>query len=127
MSTLNEDFDLEKELKSCKWIVDKIKRLEYYRQNLYAALCNNEFQKIETWNILKDRVWSCSWRYAGGIIADIYGSGDYLDYYCSGIVTQDEKGHNFVQESIITDEIAQDLKSIGWACVTKDVFPDFLI
>jgi hypothetical protein len=123
MQTPNEEFDLEKELGACKWILAKVKRSDCYRQNLYAALCNNEFQKIDTWNILKDKVWSCSWRYAGELVARLYGYGDYMDYYCSGMLTDvsSERAENtFVNESVITEEIAQDFKDLGWVCVTKD-------
>ena len=66
-----------------------------YAQNLYAALCNMQWQPIDIWPILKNEVWSCSWRHAGGIIADIRNSlpanpdgsttEEYIDWYCSGI------------------------------------------
>ena len=79
------EHDLETDLSKTSWIVDKIRNDDSYAQNLYAALCNNQFQKSEIWPILKDEVWSCSWRYAGGVIADIREQGDYMDWYCSGM------------------------------------------
>ena len=76
---------MEYAIKNSAWMCEKIKSSDIYAQNLYAALCNNEFQKIDVLPILKDERWSCSWRYAGGIIADIQEKGDYIDWYCSGI------------------------------------------
>ena len=39
--------NLEYDLRSTKWICDSAKNTKTYAQNLYAALCNNEFQKNE--------------------------------------------------------------------------------
>ena len=119
----HKHYNLELELQSCDWIVEKIKTNESYAQNLYAALCNNQFIKNEVISILKEDVWFCTWRYAGGIIADIKGHGDYLDYYCSGIgnVSYDTKADElafrtkqYVPEGEITDEIRNDLFKLGW-------------
>ena len=118
--------NLEFDLLSAEWIVEKVKTNESYAQNLYAALCNNQFLKNEVITILKDEVWSCTWRYAGGIIADIKGTGDYLDYYCSGIgnVSYDSKADElafrtkqYVPEGEITDEIKKDLFKLGWIII----------
>lgn len=126
--------NLEYDLRSTKWICDKVKAREEYAQNLYAAMCNNEFQKLDVWQILKDTKYSCSWRYAGGIIADMQEKGDYIDWYCSGIKggaseaelaamtdEQREKYHwmdqHFVGESVVTDEIRADLTLLGWAVI----------
>ena len=114
--------NLEYDLRSSEYITEKCK-VNIYAQNLYAALCNNDFMRNEVWPILKEETWSCSWRYAGGIIADIQQCGDYLDWYCSGIsttstdmggtVTNDiTKG--YVGEGVITDEIRDDLLILGW-------------
>jgi len=110
---------MEYAIKNSAWMCKKIKSSDTYAQNLYAALCNNEFQKIDVLPILKDERWSCSWRYAGGIIADIQEKGDYIDWYCSGIhlldVDDDSKGtSSVVPEGKITQEIKDDLKFIGW-------------
>lgn len=121
--------DLEKDLHSCPWIVEKVKNSESYAQNLYAALCNNQFIKNEVIDILKNEKWTCSWRYSGGIIADIRNEGDYMDWYCSGIRNTGDDGQsidvpfklkNYVSESVVTDEIREDLKKIGWFVVTDD-------
>jgi hypothetical protein len=93
-----------------------------YAQNLYAALCNNQFQKNEVITILEDQRWSCSWRYAGGIISDIQGKGNYIDWYCSGILYIDvsENTHSdYVSEGTVTEEIINDLKLIGWKLIEE--------
>jgi hypothetical protein len=107
--------NLEYDLRSNEHIAEKCKN-EGYAQNLYAALCNNEFMRNEMWPILKGETWHCSWRYAGGIIADILQRGDYMDWYCSGI-GENDKG--YVPESEVTDEIREDLLSIGWLVCPK--------
>lgn len=120
-------FNLEQELASSSYISEKVKNSDSYAQNLYAALCNNQFIKNEVITILKEEAWSCTWRYAGGIIADIKGHGDYLDYYCSGIanVSYDTKADElsfrtkqYVPEGEITDEIKNDLFKLGWLILT---------
>ena len=63
--------DMEWDLRTTPWILDKVRNSETYAQNLYAAICNNEFQKMAVFPILADKTCSYSWRYAGGIIADM--------------------------------------------------------
>ena len=72
-------------MRTSKVMVEKVRSREEYAQNLYAALCNNTFQQNEVWPRLTGTTWSCSWRSSGGIVADMRGSGDYIDWYCSGI------------------------------------------
>ena len=132
--------NLEYDLRSTKWICDKVKANEAYAQNLYAAMCNNEFQRNETWPVLSDQRWSCSWRYAGGIVADMREEGDYIDWYCSGIqghISDEEFSNltklqqeqflyaknNFVGECVVTEEVEADLLQLGWI-VIKDSFGD---
>jgi len=128
--------NMEYDLRSTDWILDKVRASEVYAQNLYAAMCNNEFQKLDVMPILKDEKWSCSWRYAGGIIADMRQSGDYIDWYCSGIkgnmyndsdveLTEEMQQRltiteQFVGESYVTEEIRSDLKRLGWIVVDYD-------
>jgi len=115
--------NLEYDLRSTEWICEKVRASEIYAQNLYAAICNNDFLKRETWPILKDERWSCSWRYAGGIIADMREEGDYIDWYCSGITGDDDYNTELkegrVPESVVTEEIENDLYKLGWL-VIKD-------
>jgi len=130
--------NLEYDLRTTDWILQKVRNSQLYAQNLYAALCNNSFQRNAVWPILKDEQWSCSWRYAGGIIADMREEGDYMDWYCSGIrdtltdptetelnswTDQRRNDYNtiykfFVNESVVTDEIRNDLLELGWIIVT---------
>jgi len=121
--------NLEYDLRSAKWICDKVKASESYAQNLYAAMCNNDFQKLDTWPILTDKRWSCSWRYAGGIIADMREHGDYIDWYCSGIKgnidlgggVEEDSHPTWVNESVVTDEIRDDLKRLGWIVIEDNI------
>jgi hypothetical protein len=120
------DYNLEEDIRACAWMLQKVQDRETYAQNLYAAMCNNVFQKNEVWPRLKDEYWSCSWRYAGGIVAELRGQGDYIDWYCSGMGSGlgngDETGtKGYVGESTVTDEIRQDLFAIGW---TVEPYPD---
>jgi hypothetical protein len=122
--------NLEYDLRSTEWILEKVRRNDVYAQHLYAAMCNNEFIKREMWPILKDQRWSCSWRHAGGIIADMQQKGDYIDWYCSGIRNdgyQDDldsvKPNQHVSEGLVTEEIESDLFKLGWLVVpeSKDI------
>lgn len=90
-----------------------------YAQNLYAALCNTEWQKNEVMPLLKNQRWYCTWRSAGGIVADLRKDGDYLDWYCSGmgdgLGNGDPQGdRGYQSEGTVTEEITQDLAAIGW-------------
>lgn len=115
--------NLEYDLRSSDWICAKVKEDEHYAQNLYAAMCNNSFQKLDVVPILKEERWSCSWRFAGGIIADMREEGDYIDWYCSGIRDDYEDSNNgrkYVSECVVTDEIREDLKRLGWIVIEDD-------
>lgn len=118
--------NLEYDLRSNNWILEKVRTDKTYAQNLYAALCNNDFQRLDVMSILTDQLWSCSWRYAGGIIANMRQEGDYIDWYCSGIRDLGDDGESidslydkrrYVHESFVTDEIKQDLLKLGWRVV----------
>jgi hypothetical protein len=119
--------NMEYDLRSSSELCDKVKASDTYAQNLYAAMCNMQFQKLDVMPILKDEFWSCSWRYSGGIVADMREQGDYIDWYCSGmggLSTYDVKEGEeymdkmkYVPESVVTDEIKKDLKTLGWVPV----------
>lgn len=130
--------NLEYDLRSTKWICDKAKAREEYAQHIYAALCNQDWQKNDVWPLLKGQTYSCSWRYAGGIVADMIEQGDYIDWYCSGIKggagdedlaklsdEDREKYHwmdkHFVSEGYVTDEIREDFFKLGWIPVDDRV------
>ena len=134
--------NMEYDLRTTQWMLHKVRSNEVYAQNLYAAMCNNDFKKLEyddtpdnVVQVLRDGpiMWSCSWRYAGGIIADMREEGDYIDWYCSGInreyteeeledMTEEQRDRchlvaSFVSESVVTDEISADLLKLGWRVV----------
>ena len=125
-----QENNMEYDLRSTQWILDKVRASDSYAQNLYAAMCNMQFVKLAVMPILTDQRWSCSWRHSGGIIADMRGEGDYIDWYCSGIgnevtdqeymdMTQEQKAHyesirRYVPEGTVTDEIRDDLERLGW-------------
>jgi len=123
--------NMEYDLRTTDWILEKVRESGVYAQNLYAAMCNRDFIKHDVMPILKNQRWSCSWRYAGGIIADMCQQGDYIDWYCSGIrqdpLTEEEfqklsleeqarvkELDAYVPESVVTDEIRKDLFRLGW-------------
>jgi hypothetical protein len=116
--------NLEHDITAAGWFCEKVRTSDAYAQNLYAAMCNMRFMKLDVVPILKEDYWSASWRYAGGIVSRIQGKGDYMDWYCSGmggLATHDiEEGDaymakmQYVPEGTVTDEIREDLKKIGW-------------
>lgn len=126
--TKQHENNLEYDLRTTSWICDKAKASESYAQNIYAALCNQLWQKNDVWPLLKGETWSCTWRYAGGIVADMVEKGDYIDWYCSGIGGPDGGGSEvdtemdaaalaqqlFVPEGTVTDEIREDFFKLGW-------------
>jgi len=100
------NYNLEDDLLKSKNIIDKCKKSKSYAQNLYAAMCNTTFFK-------DGQEWSCSWRHSGSIVAAILGEGCYMDWYCSGMATNNLEG--YVEESRVTQEIAKDLLELGWS------------
>jgi hypothetical protein len=109
--------NLEYDLRSTDWIFEKARASDDYAQNIYAALCNNDFMKLAVVPILKEETWSCSWRHAGGIVADMLGKGDYIDWYCSGISDGGNRTNGYVPESVVTIEVREDLKKLGWIII----------
>lgn len=115
---------LERDLYQSKYILDKAAGNDTYCQNLYAALCNNNFQKLEVEPILTNDLWYCSWRYAGGIASKLFnnmGMEDYMQYYCMGMAVEESNG--YVSEDTVTDEIRADLLNIGWVVVIDNRQP----
>ena len=119
--------NMEYDLRASKEMCDKVKASDNYAQNLYAAMCNMTWQSREFWQEMKGEVWSCSWRHSGGIVADMQETGDYIDWYCSGIgnkekgfgldgyePTPDPEGRDYVPEGVVTEEIELDLNRLGW-------------
>jgi hypothetical protein len=138
--------DLEKELIVSTNICEKC-FTESYAQNLYAALCNTVWQAFDVLPILKNETWSCSWRHSGAIVAHIRNmiipgasNETYIDWYCSGMAVDvsmvgagtdmanqsyellNTSSHvsQYVPEGVVTDEIREDLKNLGWKEVTEE-------
>ena len=103
--------NLEWDLRTSDKICAKVKDDEYAKK-LYAALCNTDWLRTELIPLLRQSpekdFWGCSWRYAGGIIADMRQEGDYIDWYCSG------------NEGYIDPEVSEDLKELGWQGIDSE-------
>ena len=104
MNSAYMKYNLDLDLITSEYIENKCKNA-IYAQNLYAAMCNNRFEKAGL-------EWTTSWRGAGGIIADMRNRReDYMDWYCTGIYLDE---HGYVSEGTVTEEIAMDLFRLGW-------------
>lgn len=115
--------DLELELKDNAAVCQRIADNEVFAQHVYAALCNQQFYpqgEPQT----EDTVFSCTWRYAGEVIANIRNhyyhepqntgiEEDYLHWYCSGMGFLD----GAVEEGVVTDEVRQVFHEMGWDIV----------
>jgi hypothetical protein len=128
--------NMEYDLRSTAWILEKARTRESYAQNLYAAMCNMRFVRKELFPYLRQDpdkdLWSASWRSAGGIVADMRQQGDYMDWYCSGMgglnreFDGDETNEQwqirtgYVSEGVVTEEIEADLLKLGWIPVPWD-------
>lgn len=117
--------NLEYDLRTNDLMLKKVRNSDQYAQNLYAALCNMQYVKLDVIPVLKEQYWSCSWRHAGGIVADMQEKGDYINWYCSGIGdglgNGDPNGiKGYVPEGSVTNEIKEDLKQLGWCPVEWD-------
>ena len=108
---INLEFDIDESPEVIKAVED-----DTIAQKLYAALCNMQWEKnsaeTEEDKIIRklkgeERLWSCSWRYAGGLVADLRNnnynkSEDYMEYYCTG------------NEGVVAPEILELLGKLGW-------------
>lgn len=89
-----KESNFEKEIQV---LVPKLEN-DKYAQAFYAALCNIEWKKLNT-----NYIYSCSWRYAGGLVANMRYKGEsYLDFYCSG------------GEGVVEEYIERDLNVLGY-------------
>jgi hypothetical protein len=126
---------MEYDMRVCDWMLTKVRATDTYAQNLYAAMCNNDFIKLDVVPILRQDpdkdYWSASWRSAGGIVANMRQEGDYIDWYCSGIGDglgngDSDRTKGYVPEGQITDEIRNDLQRLGWAIVPGGDWEKFI-
>jgi len=94
----------EEDIQSLKERVVK----EYgFATDLYNALCNMQWQNKEN---PKD-IYSCSWRYAGGLVAEMkenYEPMNYMEFYCSGY------------EGQVSEEVEEELDKLGWKPLPYD-------
>lgn len=118
--TMNEH-DLAEDMATSLEMLSKVKSIAY-AQNLYAAMCNQEWQKQEVFPILSDSTWLVSWRTAGTIVANLRAAGEgYMHFFCSGIQDNDVLlFEGFVVEGTITDEIQDDLSKLNWYPINNE-------
>jgi len=62
---------------------------------LYGALCNTTWRHVAT-----GTVWHCSWRHAGSIVAMLRCEGDYMDWYCS--------------MGLVDEQVLAEINALGW-------------
>lgn len=89
--------DLERDLHLSRHIRHLVGGSELFATLLYGALCNTTWRHKATGTL-----WSCSWRHAGGVVADLRGEGDYLDWYCS------------TGEGLVDDQVLAEIEALGW-------------
>lgn len=95
--------DLEHDLTRNVDVCTKLQQSPELAHALYAALCNNQFRHASM--SVDHESWSCTWRYAGGLVAGLVDPThqDYLDYYCNG------------NEGYVSPEIETMLHEMGWS------------
>lgn len=84
-----------------------------FPQRVYNALCNRGWRRIEPSGYpAAARAYTCSWRYAGGLAADLAhgarGEGNYMEYYCSG------------NEGAVDEAVETALNCKGWKSCSHD-------
>ena len=84
---------------------ERIKTDDKFCTELWSALANVEWIRLEDGEIE-----SYSFRAAGGLIAEIRGSGSYMDWYCCG------------PYAVVSEEIWRTLRKAGWHYInTPDI------
>lgn len=96
--------NLEMELYRNVNLCERAKKDLPFAQNLYAAMCNMAWKKDEV-------ISYTSWRSAGSIVATMREEGDYMDWYCSGMIPDADDN---VEEGTVTREIEEILNEMGW-------------
>lgn len=110
--------DLFEEMFKDGIVIQYLKDVEIAK-DFYRALCNTKWYTKEWFPAPEDEriisklkgeekpYWSCSWRVAGGYIAEIRNhyyntTDDYIDFYCSG------------NEGIVTGLVIECFDRMGW-------------
>ena len=88
--------DLERDL-GLSPRIRRLVRSELFATLLYGALCNTVWRHKAT-----GTPWRCSWRHAGGVVAGLRCSGDYLDWYCS------------TGEGLVDVQVLAEFSVLGW-------------
>lgn len=112
-----ETRDLSEEMRRDRIVIDYL-RDRAIATDFYSALCNVDWYPnrpaipdderiIRALQGYRYRPWHCSWRAAGGIIADIRNANhgtkeDYMDFYCAGA------------EGVVSDLVKECFDRMGW-------------
>lgn len=115
--------DVETDLKANIEVCQKIASDMVFAQHVYAALCNQRYFRSDVAHDDQEP-WTCTWRRAGAIIADIRNTHynepqntgvieDYIHWYCSGMGFME----GAVDEGIVTSDIRQMFSDMGWYIV----------
>ena len=76
-----------------------IPRDRAFAEDVYRALSNMQWRNKNN----PENIYACSWRYAGGLVAEYMNQGEnYIDYYCSG------------SEGYVSEEVEKCLNDLGW-------------
>ena len=104
-------------------ICERIGTDEVFAQHVYAALCNQQFIRVDEL-APKAEPWTCSWRMAGEIIANIRNEfynkvhdpdiiETYVRWYCSGMGCLE----GAVDEGVVTEEVRNMFRDMGWTII----------
>jgi len=109
--------DLAEEMASDTIVVEYLRDRDIAVE-FYSALCNVDWyakkpplpdDELIIWKLKgeRDSAWSCSWRTAGGYIAEIRNkyhntNENYMDFYCSG------------NEGVVSGLVEECLDRMGW-------------
>jgi len=95
--------DLERDMATSVRFGALVERSELFARLLYDALCNTLWVHRQT-----GQQWRLSWRGAGGVIARLRGTGDYMDWYCSG------------RKAEVDEQVLAELLVLGWKLLEAD-------
>lgn len=94
-TSLSNEADFERDLADAvkPFIMD-----DDFAKQVWGALAN-----VDWYHMRDKKEYSCSFRYAGGLIAEIRGEGNYMDWYCSA------------PDGVVSDKIHRLMKKRGWS------------